>query len=121
MFASRRVGLLSLCALALLVQHGLVLEAAFDHLGVPVAALQLLLARLGGRDGEDIPKLPTSRGEALDMLAAARRTAPDIPAPPAPAPAPLPVVVVEATVEADPGPIRRSSGARRSAQARRGR
>eukprot|EP00966_Prymnesium_polylepis_P105762 2449520-Prymnesium_polylepis.1 len=48
---SLRLGLLSLCALALLVQHGLqVLEAAFDHLGVPAAALQLLLlARLGGR------------------------------------------------------------------------
>ena len=48
-FTSRRLGLLSLCALALLVQHGLVLEAAFDHLGVPAAAVQLLLARLGGR------------------------------------------------------------------------
>ena len=53
--------------------------------------------RLRRARGEDIPKLPTSRGQALDMLAAARRTAPDIPAPPAPAPVPLPVVVVEAT------------------------
>eukprot|EP00966_Prymnesium_polylepis_P270632 6252250-Prymnesium_polylepis.1 len=45
------------------------------------------------------------------MLAAARRMAPDIPAPLAPAPVPLPVVVVEATVEgrrrADPALVGR--------------
>ena len=53
--------------------------------------------RLRRARGEDIPRLPTSRGEALEMIADARRTVPNIPAPPVDDPAPLPVVVVEAT------------------------
>ena len=54
--------------------------------------------RLRRARGEDIPRLPTSRGEALEMIADARRTVPNIPAPPVDDPAQLPVVVVEATV-----------------------
>jgi hypothetical protein len=38
--------------------------------------------RLRRARGEDIPRLPTSRGEALEMIANARRAVPNIPAPP---------------------------------------
>ena len=58
--------------------------------------------RLRRARGEDIPRLPTSRGEALEMIADARRAVPNIPAPPVADPTPIPVVVVEATVEGRP-------------------
>ena len=47
--------------------------------------------RLRRACGEDIPRLPTSRGEALEMIADARRAVPNIPAPPVADPTPIPV------------------------------